>query len=98
MALKTLIESRVAEKEELIFRAFDKNFYKSFTKKGLCGFNNPHFLAFFGLFSCAFLPKMHTFEQKLIDVSGSQRIIYFLADLHLTGTRAQFAVSIHKEI
>jgi len=75
----------------LIFGAFGKNSYKSFTKKGLFDSNNVHFLASLGLFRVFF-------EQKLTDVSGSQQIVYFSADLHLPRTKTRFPASIYEEI
>lgn len=98
MALKALTESRVAEKNSYFLELLAEISISIFQRREVCDFNNPHFLAFFGLFSYAFEQKCVLFEQKLIDVSGSQQFVYFLADLHLPGTRTLSPVSIYEEI
>jgi len=57
-----------------------------------------HFLACFRVLLGKNAQKYMPFEQKLTDVSGSQRIVYFLVDLHLPETRTQFAFSTRVEI
>jgi hypothetical protein len=59
------------KKQYVNFRVFDKNLHKSFIKKGVMQFQQSDFLASFGLFQVLF-------EQKSIDVSGNQRIIFLL--------------------
>jgi hypothetical protein len=90
---ENFLESRGRKREELIFRAFGRNFYKHLSKKGLYNFNNPHFLVFWVCFhalSNKNAQKYALFEQKLTNISDSQRFICFLADLSLSGTKRPF--------